>query len=75
MGYMITSLSKQPRLGKRKKVTLFHGGFSRFLNCPNGSKSCRASEMFLKITIQCMWLYCWCFIVVLELLPCLCKLK
>ena len=27
------------------KVTLFHGHFSRFLDCKNGTKSCKASHM------------------------------
>ena len=28
------------------KVTLLHGCFSRFVNCPNGTKSRKASYMF-----------------------------
>ena len=29
------------------KVTLFHGCFSRFLNCTNGTKPCNTSHEFL----------------------------
>ena len=28
------------------KVTLLQGCFSRFLNCKNGAKSCKASQMW-----------------------------
>ena len=28
------------------KVTLLHGCFSRFLNCKNGTKSCKASQIW-----------------------------
>ena len=29
-----------------RKVALLHGYFSRFLNCKNGTKSCKISHMF-----------------------------
>ena len=31
------------------KVTLIHGWFLRFLNCANGTKSCKAPQISLKI--------------------------
>ena len=31
------------------KVTLLHGCFSHFLNCTNGTKSCNASHIVLKL--------------------------
>ena len=35
------------------KVTLFHGCFSRFLNCTNGTKSGNASHIFLYFFRDC----------------------
>ena len=34
------------------KVVLHHGCFSRFLNCTNGTKSCKKSQMKLSIKID-----------------------
>ena len=34
------------------KVRLFHGCFSRFLNCTNGTKSRKASQLFQALSVD-----------------------
>ena len=41
------------------KVTLIHGCFSRFLNCANGTKSCKMSHTYIYnnfINFRCLLL-------------------
>ena len=37
---------------KSEKVTLLHGCFSRFLNCTNGTKSRKASQLLFRLCLQ-----------------------
>ena len=43
-GGMLLLVKLQAKPATLLKVTLLHGCFSRFLNCTNGTKSCKVSD-------------------------------